>query len=192
MAISLRNSFTVALPVEKAWPLLNDIERVAPCVPGTRLTERVDDNTFKGEVSVKLGPVAVTFAGTAAFESRDDVAHTAVIKARGNEKKGRGGTSAVVHCRMTPDGDASRVEIDTALELFGQVAQYGRAAGAIAEVAGVIVDQFAECLSTRLVGAEAAPPSAQQAPASLSALSIAWRALKRWLKRVLAGGGTAP
>lgn len=189
MVIALHHSFAVPLPVEKAWPLLNDIERIAPCVPGTRLTEVVDANTFKGEVSVKLGPVAVTFAGTASFESRDDVRHTAVIKARGNDKKGRGGTSAVVHCRMTPEGHASRVDIETSLELFGQVAQYGRASGAIAEVAGVIVDQFAECLARRLVGAESAqPPPPAAAPASVSALAIAWRALVRWLRRTFAGG----
>ena len=187
MALELHNTFTIAMPVDRAWPLLNDIEQIAPCVPGTKLTEIVDADTFKGEVSVKLGPIAVTFGGTATIESRDEVTHTAVIMARGNELKGRGGTAATVRCRLTPKGEVTRVDVNTAIELFGQVAQYGRAAGMITEMAGALVDQFAECLSTRLAGGGDRPTPA--AGETVPALSLAWRAFRRWLKRIFAKRG---
>ena len=186
MALELHNTFTIAMPVDQAWPLLNDVERIAPCVPGTKLTEMVDADTFKGEVSIKLGPIAVTFGGTATIESRDEATHTAVVKAQGNELKGRGGTAATVRCRLTPEGEVTRVDVDTAIELFGQVAQYGRAAGMITEAAGVLVDQFAECLSTRLAAADRPTPAADE---TAPALSLAWRAFRRWLKRIFAERG---
>ena len=184
MAIELRNSFTVALPVEQAWPLLNDIERVVPCVPGIKLTEVIDANTFKGEIAARLGPIGVTFAGTATVESRDETTHTTMIKAQGNELQGRGGAQATVRCRLTAEDGASRVDVETALELHGQLAQYGRAAGMIEEVAGVLVDQFAERLATQLVGAPAErPPSLAEEPSALS-LAVVLRAVWRRLKRL--------
>ena len=88
--MKFENSFDVSLPPAEAWPVLMDVERIAPCMPGATLTELVDDKTFKGTVSVRLGPVALTFAGEASFEDVDDTAHTANVKAQGRDPKGRG------------------------------------------------------------------------------------------------------
>ena len=121
------NSFEVPLPPDQAWKTLMDIERIAPCMPGAELTEIVDDKTFKGKVSVRLGPVALTFQGTATFEDIDDAVHTATVKAQGADAKGRGGANANVGFLLEPSDAGSSVKIHTDLQLSGSVAQYGGA-----------------------------------------------------------------
>src|SRR5262244_1265019 len=88
------NSFEVPLPPDKAWKLLLDIERIAPCMPGAELTEVVGQDSYKGKINVRLGPVALTFAGIVRFEAIDNAAHTARVAAQGTDAKGRGGANA--------------------------------------------------------------------------------------------------
>ncbi|MGB0632726.1 MAG: SRPBCC family protein, partial [Alphaproteobacteria bacterium] len=107
------NSFNVPLPPDQAWKTLMDIERIAPCMPGAELTEIVDDKTFKGKVSVRLGPVALTFQGTASFEDVDDAAHKATVQAQGADAKGRGGANANVGFHLEPSDGGSEVKIHT-------------------------------------------------------------------------------
>ena len=144
------NSFDVPLPPAQAWATLMDIESIAPCMPGAELTEIVDDKSFKGKVSVRLGPVALTFQGTASFENVDDTAHTASVKAQGADAKGRGGANANVAFHLEPSETGSTVKIHTDLQLSGSVAQYGRGAGMIQDVAGQIIGQFAKNLSAKI------------------------------------------
>ena len=151
------NSFDVPLPPDQAWKTLMDIESIAPCMPGAELTEIVDDKTFKGKVSVRLGPVALTFQGTASFENVDDAGHTASVKAQGSDAKGRGGANANVAFHLEPADAGSTVKIHTDLQLSGSVAQYGRGAGMIQDVAGQIIGQFAKNLSAKI---EADQPAA--------------------------------
>jgi hypothetical protein len=77
------NSFDVAAPVEQTWAILKDIERIAPCLPGAELTEVIDEDNYKGKVSVRLGPVALTFQGQVTFTERNDADYTAKVKAQG-------------------------------------------------------------------------------------------------------------
>mgnify|MGYP003628368768 FL=1 len=151
------NSFDVPLPPDEAWATLMDIERIAPCMPGAELTEKVDDSTYKGKVSVRLGPVALTFQGTAKFENVDNAAHTANVKAQGADAKGRGGANATVGFHLEPSEAGSKVLIHTDLQLSGSVAQYGRGAGMIQDLASQIINQFAKNLSAQI---ESEPPAA--------------------------------
>lgn len=151
------NSFDVPLPPDQAWATLMDIERIAPCMPGAELTEKVDDTTYKGKVSVRLGPVALTFQGTATFENVDNEAHTANVKAQGADAKGRGGANATVSFHLEPSDAGSKVLIHTDLQLSGSVAQYGRGAGMIQDLASQIIGQFAKNLSAQI---EADQPAA--------------------------------
>lgn len=162
------NSFDVPLPPDQAWTTLMDIERIAPCMPGAELTEIVDDKTFKGKVSVRLGPVALTFQGTASFEDVDDAAHKASVKAQGADAKGRGGANANVAFHLEPSDTGSTVKIHTDLQLSGSVAQYGRGAGMIQDLASQIIGQFAKNLAAQI---EADQPAA--APAAPGADSPA-------------------
>ena len=157
------NSFEVPLPPDKAWATLMDIKSIAPCMPGAELTEIVDDTTFKGKVSVRLGPVSLTFQGAASFEDVDDTAHKATVKAQGADAKGRGGANANVAFHLEPSDAGSTVKIHTDLQLSGSVAQYGRGAGMIQDLAGQIIGQFATNLSQKI---EAEMPADAEAAAN--------------------------
>jgi carbon monoxide dehydrogenase subunit G len=160
------NSFEVPLPPSQAWPVLMDVQRIAPCMPGAELTEVVDDKTYKGKISVRLGPVALTFAGLVKFEEIDNTNYTARVKAQGNDAKGRGSASAMSTFRLEPSGAGSKVLVRTDLTLSGAVAQYGRGVGMIQATATALMNQFANNLKAQLAqsgtlaGPAAAPASA--------------------------------
>ena len=201
--MEFQNRFNVDVPPDEAWTILTDIERIAPCMPGAKLTEVIDENTFEGTVAVRLGPVALTFAGTARFEERDDAGRSARVKAQGRDAKGRGGANADVRFRLVPaDGAATTVEIDTDLQLSGSVAQYGRGVGMIKDVATQLIDRFAAALHQQILADRQAAPQAETAPQAEAApppaapptakpisgfglgLSVLWNALVRGLRRL--------
>lgn len=148
--MQIRNSFEVPLPPAEAWGVLMDIPRIAPCMPGAELIEKVDDRTYRGKVSVRLGPVALAFAGTASFESLDEAAGQARVKAQGTDSKGRGGAAAIVEFQLQPIQDGTSVQVTSDVNLSGSVAQYGRASGIIQGVANQLMGQFAENLRRSL------------------------------------------
>jgi uncharacterized protein len=168
------NSFEVPLPAGEAWTVLMDIRRIAPCMPGAELTEIVDDRTCKGRIGVRLGPVALTFAGTVKFEDIDAASHTARVAAQGSDAKGRGAANAVASFRLEPAGaGATRVLVHTNLALSGSVAQYGRGVGIIQMTAAQIVSQFANNLKAQLAAENAAVASVAPRPAAAAATSSA-------------------
>jgi len=119
------NSFDVPLPPAEAWPLLVDIRHIVPCMPGAELTEVVDERTYKGKISVPLGPVAVAFAGVMKVEV-NPANHTARVTARGADAKESGGANATASFRLGPEGSGSKVLMQMEVALSGGVAQYGR------------------------------------------------------------------
>ena len=158
------NSFEVPLPPAQAWKVLLDIERIAPCMPGAELTEVVSENTYKGKIGVRLGPVALTFAGTVKFEDIDEATHTARVAAQGTDAKGRGGANAASVFRLEPAGAGSKVLVHTNLTLSGAVAQYGRGVGIIQATAAQLMNQFAKCLREKLVQQQETPAAAASPP----------------------------
>jgi carbon monoxide dehydrogenase subunit G len=167
------NSFEVPLPPHEAWKVLLDIERIAPCMPGAELTEVVGKDAYKGRIGVRLGPVALTFAGTVKFEEIDDTKHTARVSAQGTDAKGRGGANATSEFRLEPAGSGSKVLVHTNLTLSGSVAQYGRGVGIIQATATQIMNQFAKALKDKLaVEGAAAAAVATAAPTARSSPSI--------------------
>ena len=190
--MEFENSFEVPLPVAEAWIVLMDIERIVPCVPGAELTEVVDKDNFKGKVSVRLGPVALTFAGRAEFEERDDQTFSARVKAQGSDSKGRGGANADVAFRLISAGDAATsVEIHTNLQLSGSVAQYGRGVGMITQVASQIIDKFADCLRDQVTNVGSSDETEAVQPPQIAPISVAsvglralWNSIVRSIKRM--------
>jgi uncharacterized protein len=182
------NHFQLPLAPREAWPLLLDVQSMVPCMPGAELVEVVDDRTFKGKVSVRLGPVALTFNCTATFESVDNEQHVARIKAQGADAKGRGNASATIDFRLEPAGSGTRAAVTTDLSLSGAVAQYGRGAGMIQSVANQIILQFAKNLEARIEQGRQAQPGAAvsaadagasaQEPAAAAAASVHGPAVK--------------
>lgn len=120
------NEFVVEAPIDRVWEYLLDVEKIAPCAPGAELTEIVDERTWKGKVNVKVGPVAMSFAGTVTLQERNDAAHRAVLKADGREQRGKGAASALVTSRLEGADGGTRVVIETDLTISGAAAQYGR------------------------------------------------------------------
>jgi uncharacterized protein len=159
------NAFEVPLPPAQAWPLLMDIKRMAPCMPGAELTDVVDAQTYKGRISVRLGPVALTFAGLVKFEEIDDAGHKARVRAQGDDAKGRGAAHAVAAFRLEPIAIGSKVLVHTDLSLSGAVAQYGRGVGMIQATAAALISQFATNLKAE-IARSAATTAATVAPAS--------------------------
>jgi len=174
------NSFDVPLPAAQAFAVLMDIPRIAPCMPGAELTEIVDPQNYKGKISVRLGPVALAFAGRVEFDQIDAANHTARVKAQGADAKGRGGANAAATFRIEPSAAGSKVLIHTDLALSGAVAQYGRGVGIIQATAAQIIGQFANNLRAQLAAQpDGAPVPDGPPPAAkpISGLSVVAKAL---------------
>jgi uncharacterized protein len=164
------NSFEVPLSPAQAWAVLMDIPGIAPCMPGAELTAVVDAQNYKGKISVRLGPVALAFAGDVQLSEIDEANRTARVKAQGNDAKGRGSANAVARFRIESSGVGAKVLIHTDLMLAGAVAQYGRGVGMIQATAAQIIGQFAANLRARLAQrpAIAGLPAAPKAPPQMS------------------------
>ena len=199
--MEINNAFNVSLPPAEAWAVLMDIEHIAPCMPGAEVTETVDEKTYKGRVSVRLGPVALTFDGVAQFEAIDEASRQVRVSARGADPKGRGGAEAKVNFSLAADGDGTRVDIHTDLQLSGSIAQYGRGAGMIADLASQLIDQFANNLDAQLTAksgdtatasdgattANDSEPVIPVATAPISGLNLGLRVLWNAIKRFFGG-----
>ncbi|MFF4773101.1 SRPBCC family protein [Microtetraspora fusca] len=162
MAMRFEHEFTVPVPVERAWSVLLDVERVAPCLPGATLGS-VEGDAFTGGMKVKVGPITVTYQGRASFEEVDEAARALTLKASGKEARGPGTAGATVHARLVPEGDHTRVRVETSFNVTGRPAQFGR--GVMAEVGAKLIDRFAGNLAALLAeeGAAAVTQGAEPA-----------------------------
>jgi carbon monoxide dehydrogenase subunit G len=145
--MELEHSFTVPVPEERAWEVLMDVERVAPCMPGATL-DSVDGDEIKGRIKVKVGPIAMTYAGTARFTERDPLAHVITLEASGKETRGAGTASATVRSMLESQDGHTHVVVHTTLNVTGRPAQFGR--GVMAEVGGKLIGVFATNLADML------------------------------------------
>jgi len=155
MAMEMDHSFTVPVPPERAWDVLLDVERIAPCMPGATVDE-FDGEVVTGRIKVKVGPVSLTYRGTAKFTERDPEAKVIVLEASGKETRGAGTASATVRATLEPEsgGEATKASMHTTMNVTGRPAQFGR--GVMAEVGGKLVEQFAQNLR-QLIADDAGP-----------------------------------
>src|ERR671920_2448884 len=142
-----QHTFTLSNSVDDAWTAFNDIEGIAPCLPGGTITS-VDGDEFTGAAKVKLGPIALQYTGKGRWTSRDAAEYRAEIEASGKDKRGNGTAAATIRAHLEPEGSGTRVVVDTDLRITGRPAQFGR--GVIQDVGNKLLDQFAACLSERL------------------------------------------
>ena len=197
--MDIKNTFEVSLPVAEAWKQLLDLQKVVPCIPGAELLEVVDPNTFKLKVSVRLGPVALSFISTAQFEEIDEAAHRARMKGQGKDSKGRGGATGIVAFALSPAGSGTKVDVNTNVNLSGAVAQYGRSAAMIQDVATQIIGEFATSLnamlqhegaiaaaaqSTATTDAAPPPPPPPPPPKPISGFALMARVLWNSIRRL--------
>jgi uncharacterized protein len=151
MAIELDHSFTVPVPPDQAWDVLLDVETIAPCMPGATVDE-VDGDVVNGRIKVKVGPVSLTYKGTAKFTERNPETRVVVVEAAGKETRGAGTASATVRASLAPDasGSGTEVTMHTTMNVTGRPAQFGR--GVMVEVGGKLVEQFAANLAKLIAG----------------------------------------
>lgn len=163
--MELHNEFTVNVPPERAWEVLTDIPAIAPCLPGAELTGQ-DGDVYSGRIRVKVGPVKSEFTGTADFVVQDAETRHVEISAKGRDSRGAGNASATITADMSPDGDGTKVVIDTDLKVSGKVAQFGK--GTMVDISEKLIGQFVECVEQTLLGEpmveEAAAPSVEGGP----------------------------
>jgi len=174
--MQLDHRFTVKVPVDRAWAVLTDVERIAPCLPGAQLTG-VDGDAYTGHVKVKVGPIVAQFAGKATFIERDDAAHVAVLRGEGRDTGGKGSASATITASLADAGDGeTECTVRTDLTISGKVAQFGR--GALADVSDKLLAQFVANLDA-LIAADpdggapesGAPKQPDAAPVDLLAVA---------------------
>ena len=160
--MELTNDFRVNAPVDEAWKVLTDVERIAPCMPGAQLQE-VEGDQYRGIVKVKVGPITAQYKGTATFVEKDDAGHRAVLRADGRDTRGQGNASATITATLVEDDGGTKVSVVTDLTVTGKVAQFGR--GVLADVSGKLINQFVQCLERDVL----AGPTATAAPGEAEA-----------------------
>jgi carbon monoxide dehydrogenase subunit G len=147
--MKLENEFTVDAPVDEAWGVMLDLERVTPCLPGASLTEQEGDE-YKGKMTVRLGPVKQEYNGTVKIEDTDEESHRAVLKADGKDARGQGTASATITSTLQDENGSTRVKVETDMRLTGRAAQFGR--GVQQDVARKLLNEFAGCLEKEILG----------------------------------------
>jgi uncharacterized protein len=153
--MELTHEFRVAVPVEQAWSVLTDVERIAPCLPGAQLQE-VEGDEYRGVVKVKVGPITAQYKGAARFVDQDHDGGRVVLLAEGRDTRGQGNAKATITATLTPDGDGTAVSVVTDLTITGKVAQFGR--GVLHDVSTKLLDQFVASLETDVLSG-GDPPS---------------------------------
>src|SRR5262249_13875528 len=158
--MELEHSFTVPVPKSRAWDVLLDVERGAPCMPGATL-DSVDGHEIRGRIKGKVGPVNMTYSGTARVVERDQELGVVTLEASGKETRGAGTASASVRSVLEDRGNETHVTVLTTLNVTGKPAQFGR--GVMNEVGGKLLNIFAANLATTLAEPET-PATATAAP----------------------------
>ena len=183
--MELHHEFSVPVPIERAWEILNDVEGIAPCMPGAIVddvrTETDGKIEVDGRVKVKLGPISVTYSGTATFLDVDEAARRLVVKAVGKETRGSGTANATITAVLTDKGDSTTVAVTTELAITGKPAQFAR--GVMVDVSNKLLGQFVDCLSTKILNPEpaVAAPAGQSDPGQGEAEGAMTQLGQRWV-----------
>lgn len=187
--MQLEHSFVVPVPVEQAWDVLLDVERIAPCMPGATV-QSFDGETVHGQVKVKVGPIQVTYGGQMRFAEKDEAGRRIVMDAKGKESRGTGTAAATVVAVLVDDGGTStEVTVTTDLAITGKPAQFGR--GVMAEVGNKLLGRFADCLAEEIGAGEREEPAADGVGAGQAEVADASRLVPEMADAGSAGAGLA-
>jgi uncharacterized protein len=157
--MKLENEFTVPAPIEQAWDVLLDLERVAPCLPGAAL-EGVEDGDHTGTMTVRIGPITSRYKGSVRIEESDEQARRAVMRAKARDSRG-GTAAATITSTMQEVPEGTRVHVETDMRITGPAAQFGR--GVMQDVSAKLMGRFADCLAEEMAGAPAAAAAPEAA-----------------------------
>ena len=158
--MKLENEFTVPAPIEHAWEVLLDVERVAPCLPGAAIDGSEGDE-HTGTMTIKIGPITTKYKGTVKIEEADVAARRAVMRAQARDSRGQGSAAATITSTMEEVEGGTRVHVETDMRVTGPAAQFGR--GVMQEVSAKLMNRFADCLAGEITGPPAAAPEPEAA-----------------------------
>ena len=165
--MKINSEFTVGVPIRRAWEVMLNLERIAPCLPGAAIQEDKGGGEYEGTMKVKIGPITANYKGTVRFEETDEENHRAVLNATGRDARGQGTASATIVSSLQEEGDSTRVKVETDMKLTGRAAQFGR--GIAQDVATKMLNQFADCLEREISGGpQEGAAAASAAPAETS------------------------
>lgn len=188
--MQIDNEFEVTAPADKVWRYLLDVPRMAGCLPGAELTEVVDDDTYKGKVTTKMGPVSLRFGGTAKIVERNDAAKRIVLDAAGSEEKGKGQANMLLTATLASSGGGTKVKVSQDLQVSGAAAQYGR--GMIQDVTNVLMRDFAANIQDDIPRWDRGEGRSTSGSAPAKGITIGIQAvllaLKRFFRRLFARG----
>lgn len=179
--MKIENSFHVPAKLGESWKIITDVPSLVSCMPGAELTETAADGAYRGIARVKIGPVQLQFNGEARLYDVDPRAHAMKVRARASDAKGRGTVASEMAFSLAAEGERTRVEVVTDLTLTGAVAQYGRGAGLIKEVANQFTRDFAANLEKLVL------TNTRSRAGSVSGIKLLLRALRAMLPRWLGG-----
>ena len=183
MAIRIEKQFTVAAPPDAVWAFLTDPHRVARCLPGAAITGQVDERTWSGTMTLKVGPVSSSYKGKVSFQRLDTATRTAELRATGQDVQGRGGADMTMTSRLEPAPGGTAVSVISEVNVTGILAQFGR--GMIQDVSDQMFRTFTDNMTRELVPEAGGGPGVQggggapAAPAALDVVSLGARVLVR-------------
>lgn len=183
MKATISKKFVVNQQIDKTWEMLTDPSKVVSCVPGAQLTETIDQDNYKGIVSMKFGPVAVKYNGQVTFVKRDAANHELVLSGKGTDDRGKGSADMLLTAQLIPSGDQTEVSYSMEVTINGMLAQFG--ARLITDVSGQVADQFSGNFKNKAEGIDAATEAADN---SLNALNMAGSILKNKIGGLFGGG----
>ena len=150
MGIVIENEFTVAASADDTYALMTDVERVAPCIPGASITGKREAGGYDALVTLKMGPMSLTYKGQIEIVEQDDAAKTAVMRAKATEQRGQGTAQATLSMAVSDAGGAAtNVRVSSDILVTGRVAQMGR--GIMTDVAGKMIGEMAKAMEATLV-----------------------------------------
>ena len=196
MKVQLKRSFPMPVRADVAWTLLQDVEGVAACMPGAKITERVDDTHYKGTVSVKVGPASLSFRGEIEVKLVDAPVRTLRLFAKGTDTTGGSGASMDLTARIdAADAATCNLVGDSEVSMSGKVASFG--ARMMGPVSDQVMNQFAANFATQVQAMQAQSSSAPAAPAAamtatsqakpLNALALIWAVIADWFRSLFSG-----
>jgi carbon monoxide dehydrogenase subunit G len=185
VSVNIEKTFQVKAPVDQVWKLLSDPRSVVNCVPGAQLNEAVDDRTFKGALTVKVGPSVTDYKGEVRIERLNPVVHEIEITGKGLDVRGKGSASMKMTgtVRALPDG-ATEVSTVADVNVVGILAQFG--GRMIHDVSDVMFGEFVKRFQLQLQQVPGAADTATAtAPKPVNAVRLLIVALGASIGRLL-------
>lgn len=188
--MKINNEFTVSVPIQQAWDVMLDLQKIAPCLPGAAIQDEKGDGEYAGTMKVKIGPITANYKGTVKVEEADEENHRAVLHATGRDARGQGTASATIVSTLQGEGaESTKVNVETDMHLTGRAAQFGR--GIAQDVATKMLTQFAECLEREISGGATENGSAESAAPTETSEDSGDGAASQEAPTATAGGGVS-